>query len=87
MTKITIVYIDGHEEHYNIIPPPHVEDTNLLKRFKDIIEDNMLKLVIEDSQVVLIPMANIGKIMSQADDTTPVKMKEFPGFLNAKIAD
>lgn len=87
MTKITIVYTDGHEEHYNIIPPAHLEDTNLLKRFKDIIEDNMLKLVIEDSQIVLIPMANIRKIMSRADDTIPVKMKEFPGFLNAKIAD
>jgi hypothetical protein len=87
MTKITIVYTDGHEEHYNVIPPAHLEDTNLLKRFKDIIEDDMLKLVIEDSQIVLIPMANIRKIISQADDITPIKMKEFPGFMNAKIAD
>ena len=87
MTKITIVYTDGHEEHYNIIPPAHLENTNLLKRFKEIIEDDMLKLVIEDTQIVLIPMANIRKIISQADDTIPLKMKEFPGFLNARIVE
>lgn len=87
MTKITIVYTDGYEEHYNIIPPADLENTNLLKRFKDLIEDNMLKLVIEDSQIVLIPMANIRKIISQPGDNIPIKLKEFPGFMNAKIAD
>lgn len=87
MTKFTIVYTDGYEEHYNMISPEYVDDSNRLKRFKEIIEDDMLKLVIEDYQVVLIPLANIRKIISHADDDTSLKMKEFPGFLNVKIAE
>ncbi len=87
MTKFTIVYTDGYEEHYSMIPPEHVDDPNRLKRFKEIIEGDILKLVIEDTQVVLIPMVNIRKIISHADDEISLKMKEFPGFLNVKVAD
>jgi len=86
MTKMTIVYTDGHEEHYNIITPEHIDDSSRLKRFKDIFEDEMLKLIIEDTQIVFIPIANIRKIISQADGEMPLQIKQFPGFLNAKIA-
>ncbi len=87
MTKLTIVYTDGYEEHYNVIPAKNVTDANRLKHFKEIIEDDMLKLIIEDSQIVLIPLANIRKIISQSSDIDVAKMEEFPGFLNVRIAD
>lgn len=85
--SVTNAYTDGHEEHYNIIPPADLKNSNLLKRFKDLIEDNILKLVIEDSQIVLIPMVNIRKIISPPGDNIPIKSREFPGFMNAMIAD
>lgn len=87
MTKFTIVYTDGYEEHYHLIPAKNVTDATRMKHFKEIIEDDMLKLVVEDSQIVLIPMANIRKIISQSGDMDVSKMEEFPGFLNVKIAD
>jgi len=87
MTKLTIVYTDGYEEHYHLIPAKNVTDANRLKRFKEIIEDDMLKLVIEDSQVVLIPLTNIRKIISQGSDMDMAKIEEYPGFLNVRIAE
>ncbi len=87
MTKLTIVYTDGYEEHYNLIPAKNITDANRLKRFKEIIEDDMLKLIIEDTQVVLIPLTNIRKIISQSNDMDVAKMEDYPGFLNVRIAD
>ncbi len=88
MTKLTIVYTDGYQEHYNIMEPANsVNAMTGLKRYKDIIEDDMLKLVIEGSQLVLIPIANIRKIISQLDNLTQLNVQDYPGFMNAKIVD
>ena len=88
MTKLTIVYTDGHQEHYNIIEPTNLVNAMTgLKRYKDIIEDDMLKLVIENTQIVLIPIANIRKIISQPDNLTQLNVQDYPGFMNAKIVD
>jgi len=88
MTKLTIVYTDGHQEHYNISEPNEgVNAINGMKRYKEVIEDGMLKLVIEGRQIVLIPMSNIRKIISQRSDIERLKAEDFPGFLNAKIID
>ena len=88
MTKLTIVYTDGHQEHYNIIEPTNsVNAMTGLKRYKDIIEDDMLKLVIEDTQIVLIPIANIRKIIAQPANMDQLNVQEYPGFLNTKMMD
>lgn len=88
MNKLTIVYTDGYQEQYNVIPPEG--DTTYLtgmKRYKDIIEDDMLKLVLEGSQIVLIPIANIRKIISQTPKMNELKVKDYPGFMNAKLVN
>ena len=88
MTKLTIVYTDGHQEQYNIIEPTNLVNAMTgLKRYKDIIEDDMLKLVIEDTQIMLIPIANIRKIIAQPANMDELNVQEYPGFLNAKIVD
>ena len=102
MTKLTIIYMDGQKEHYNIVDPINTvnamtglkkEDGKMLngmtgaKRFKEIVEDGMLKLVIEGMQVVLIPIVNIRKIMAQTNDPSHLKALDYPGFLNAKLAE
>ena len=84
MTKFTIVYSDGHEEHYNVIQTKEVESSMRLKRFREIIEDGMLKLLIEDKQVVLIPVINIRKIIAHADDVFHLKTTDFPGFMHVE---
>jgi len=88
MNRLTIVYTDGYQEHYNVIAPEN--DVNYLtglKRYKDIIEDDMLKLVLEGSQIVLIPIANIRKIISQTSNMNDLKVKDYPGFINAKLVN
>ena len=88
MTKLTIVYTDGFQEHYNIVEPESGMNTLTgLKRYKDIIEDDMLKLVIEGQQLVLIPIANIRKIISQGSGIDQLKVEEYPGFMNAKLVE
>jgi len=88
MTKLTIVYTDGHQEHYNIIEPKNLANAMTgMKRYKDIIEDDMLKLVIEGRQIVLIPIVNIRKIITQPNNITQLNVQDYPGFLNAKIVD
>ena len=86
MNRLTIVYTDGYQEHYNVISPDN--DINYLtglKRYKEIVEDDMLKLVLEGSQIVLIPMTNIRKIISQTTNLKDLKVKDYPGFINAKL--
>ena len=88
MNRLTIVYTDGYQEHYNVISPDN--DVNYLtglKRYKEIVEDDMLKLVLEGSQIVLIPIANIRKIISQTSNINDLKVKDYPGFINAKLVN
>ena len=88
MTKLTIVYTDGHQEHYNITEThDSINAMNGLKKYKEVIEDGVLKLVIEGQQIVLIPMTNIRKIISQRSDFEKLKAEDYPGFLNAKLID
>jgi hypothetical protein len=88
MTKLTIVYTDGHQEHYNIIEPTNsVNAMTGLKRYKEVIEDDMLKLVIEGTQIVLIPITNIRKIIVQPSNITQLNVQDYPGFMNAKVVD
>lgn len=88
MTKLTIVYTDGYQEHYSIAEPANsVNAMTGLKRYKEIIEDDMLKLVIDGAQLVLIPIANIRKIISQPDNLAQLHIQDYPGFMNAKIVD
>ena len=88
MTKLTIVYTDGHQEQYNIIEPTNlVNAMSGLKRYKDIIDDDMLKLVIEGTQIVLIPIINIRKIIAHLDNMNQLNVQDYPGFMNAKVVD
>jgi hypothetical protein len=58
-----------------------------LKRYKDIIEDGMLKLVVEGMQVVLIPLVNVRKMITQIDNMSELNVQDYPGFMNAKIVE
>ena len=88
MTKLTIVYTDGHQEHYNIIEPTNIPSAMTgMKRYKEIIEDDLLKLVIEGTQIVLIPIVNVRKIIAQPQNMTELNIQDYPGFLNTKIVD
>ena len=88
MIKLTIEYVDGHQEHYNITEPKSgVKMLTGLKRYKDVIEDDMLKLVIDGQQLVLIPIVNIRKIISQGEGIDQLNISDYPGFLRAKVAE
>ncbi len=88
MIKLTIVYLDGYKEHYSIIEPStHFNKSMGLKRYKDIIEDGMLKFVIDGQQLVLIPIVNIRKVIAHGDDLVQMKVEDYPGFMCAKVVE
>jgi hypothetical protein len=88
MVKLTVVYVDGSKEHYNITESSNHFNTSMgLKRYKDIIEDGMLKLVIEGQQLVLIPLVNIRKVIAHGDDILQMKVEDYPGFMSAKVVE
>ena len=88
MTKVTIVYTDGHQEQYNVTEPKNL--VNAMTEMKlqiYVVEADMLKLVIEGRQIVLIPITNIRKIIAQPNNITELNVQDYPGFLSAKIID
>ena len=54
MNRLTIVYTDGYQEHYNVITPDN--DINYLtglKRYKDIIEDLKTQAILNGADAVI----------------------------------
>ena len=88
MVKLTIEYMDGSKENYNIMESSNNLSASMgLKRYKNIIEDGMLKLVIESQQLVLIPIVNVRKVIAHGDDIVQMKAEDYPGFMSAKIVE
>lgn len=88
MIKLTIIYLDGSKEHYTVMASSnHINASMGLKRYKDIIEDGMLKLVIDTEQLVLIPIVNIRKMIAHGMDFAQMKVEEYPGFMSAKVVE
>ena len=83
MARFTIVYTDGYEEHY-VIKGHKPDDSMQMHHFKQLIENDILKLILEGEQLVLIPMANIRKIIFQSAELMQEE-KEFPGFIHVGI--
>jgi hypothetical protein len=88
MVKLTVVYVDGAKEHYNISESSNHFSTSMgFKRYKEIIEDGMLKLVIDGHQLVLIPIVNIRKVMVEDEEILQMKVEDYAGFMSAKVVE
>jgi len=79
--RITVVYVDGYEEKY-IVNSKRESGGTEIKNFKAAVEDGMLKLIMHDEQLVLIPFSNIRKIIYRPE--IQALDREFPGFLHVK---
>ena len=86
MAKFTIVYTDGHEEHYNLKVLEGHEGMEA-HYMKQVFENDILKLVIEEEQVALIPIANIRKILFLPENETQKIPKDMAGFLHVNVDD
>ena len=84
MDRMTIVFVDGHEEKYVVRRDSEKEGEGFrMKAFKEMVSDNMLKLIVYDGQVVIIPFSNIRKIMYQPNDKNHLG-RNYPGFLHVE---
>ncbi|MDX1294846.1 MAG: hypothetical protein R3302_01175 [Sulfurimonadaceae bacterium] len=81
MEKFTIVYSDGHEEHYQFDTENGHSVSAHLRHFKEMIEDEMLKLI-DNGNITLIPLANVRKIVFYAEEKIEMDPREFPGYLH-----
>lgn len=84
MARLTIVYTDGYEEHYRL-KGRRPEDAMQMHHFKQMIENEMLKLILEEEQMVLIPMVNIRKVIFRAPEVVADIEPDFPGFLHVDV--
>ena len=87
MSRFTIVYTDGYEEHYVIVHQKEVDPGMQVQHIKKLIEDDTLKLIIEDDQFALIPIANIRKLIFQPEGDISVGAHDMPGILNVKVVE
>ena len=85
MAKFTVIYTDGYEEHYNISRRLAAENGTQMSHFKKLVEDDLLKLVIDNEQIALIPIANIRKILFQPDPEDHLQKHDFPGFIQVRV--
>lgn len=85
MDQLTIQYMNGNEEKYQIVHKQHIDKAMRMQYFKQVIENNMLKLVIDDEQIQLIPLSQIRKIIIKPYDTPYNSEDMFTGFLNVTI--
>ncbi len=90
MTRLTIVYTDGYQEHYNITDPKVLATEHTIqKRLKDVLDDGMLRLILEDTQLVIIPLVNVRKLIHQSENDimNSLKVKDYPNILTAKLVE
>ena len=85
MDQLTIQYINGNEEKYQIVHKQHIDKAMRMQYFKQVIENNMLKLVIDDEQIQLILLNQIRKIIIKPHVTPHSSEELVTGFLNVTV--
>jgi hypothetical protein len=61
--KLTIVYNDGREEKYSVTLPDKVNAGTQKMHLQQLVENDLLKLMVNGEQFVLIPIGSIKKIL------------------------
>jgi len=85
MDRLSIIYTNGNEEKYQITMSSHIESGLHMQHFKQLIENDMLKLIIDQEQIHLIPLAQIRKIIIHPSESLLSSEKGFAGFLHVKL--
>lgn len=86
MDRLTIVYVNGYEEIYNILQHNVLDPSLYMLHFKQLIENNMLKLIIDHNLIQMIPLTQIQKIIIHPSDTLPLANENgLNGFLPVTI--
>lgn len=82
-----IVYTDGYEEKYHVTIPENFSEGNEQIYIKNMLEHDIIKLFVDKTQMILIPMCNIRKIIFQDPTAMRIASKEFPGFLHVSVEE
>lgn len=83
MSFLTIQYANGHEEDYDVSFDPKVEEGMHMKHFHQFMSEGVLKLMMEEGNIVLIPMDSIKKIIIKPDAAIRDNL-ELPGFIHVQ---
>lgn len=79
--KLTIIFNDGRVEKYKISLPDK-PNTGTEKIFlQQLVENDLLKLMVDGAQFVLIPICSIKKILFDAEHTPAKTSNLFTGIL------
>lgn len=85
MAKLTLIYTNGHEEHFQVTSgKPHDSSLSML-HFKQLIENDMLKLIVDKEQVQLIPLSSLRKIIIGPIDGENHQDLNVTGFMDVTV--
>lgn len=80
MKFLTIYYTNGHEEDYSIALNPKIENGLQMQHFHQFMSDGVLKLINTNSEIVLIPIVSIKKVVIKLEDSFN-QNRELSGFV------
>jgi hypothetical protein len=83
MDKMTLVYTDGKVEKYLVRAKENVKDIRV-KNFEDMVQDGLLKMIIDDQQIVIVPFSQIRKIIFQPTSGEHLR-HDYPIFLHVTV--
>lgn len=83
MKFLTIYYTNGHEEDYSIALNPKIENGLQMQHFHQFMSDGVLKLINTNSEIVLIPIVSIKKVVIKLEDSFN-QNRELPGFVRVE---
>jgi hypothetical protein len=83
MDKLTIVYTDGKVEKYLVRSRENVKESRI-RNFENMVQDGLLKMIIDEQQVVLVPFSQIQKIIFRPSSGEYLK-HDYPIFLHATL--
>ena len=85
MNRMTVIYTDGTVEKYRIRVREEDRDIRL-RNFEEVVQDGLLKLIIDEEQIVLIPFNQIRKVIFRPADGSKLK-RDYPIFLHGSLDD
>lgn len=85
MDILIIVYKNGDEERYKITKNVNIENSMCMQFFKQMVEHDMLKLIIDNQQVQLIPLSQVQKVILQPTDLSAYNEINLTGFIHVSL--
>jgi len=85
MDQLTLVFTDGHIENFRVTSSKSHDSSLNMLYFKQLIENDMLKLIVNKEQIQLIPLLQLRKIIIGPVDGMHQHELSVTGFIHVTV--